>query len=231
MKWAVVVFPGSNCDVDAYHAVRDVLKQPVEYVWHSAADLSAYDAIVVPGGFAYGDYLRTGAIAALAPVMNAVREAAAEGKPVIGICNGFQILCEAGVLPGALTRNRDIRFECRPVRVKVENNRSPWLRRFERGRVLTIPIAHGEGRYFADRARIAELEANGQIALRYCGPNGEPEERFNPNGSVDHIAGITNERGNVLGMMPHPERAVEGLLGGEDGRLLLESVVQGFVEA
>lgn len=225
MKWAVVVFPGSNCDVDAHHAVRDVLNHSVDYVWHTTRDLSMYDAVIIPGGFSYGDYLRTGAVAALSPVMNGVREAADAGKPIIGICNGFQILCESGLLPGALTRNRNLHFECRPVHVRVEHDRSPWLSTFRPGQVLTIPIAHGEGRYFIDPERLTEIEARGQIALRYCGPNGELDDRFNPNGSVAHIAGVTNERGNVLGMMPHPERAVEALLGGEDGRLLLESVV------
>lgn len=224
MRFAVVVFPGSNCDVDAYHAVRDALGEEAEYVWHEERDLTRFDCVILPGGFSFGDYLRPGAIARFARVMDAVREFAARGGLVLGICNGFQILCEAGLLPGALVRNRDQLFHCEWVHVRVENARTPFTRLLREGQVLRLPIAHGDGRYYADPATLAELERNGQVVFRYCEPDGAVTDRANPNGSLASIAGICNRSGNVLGMMPHPERAVEALLGGTDGLGIFRSL-------
>lgn len=222
MRAGVIVFPGSNCDRDAYHALRDVLGYSVDYLWHAdRPDLSQYQLIIVPGGFSYGDYLRPGAIARFAPIMDAVYEYAERGGLVLGVCNGFQILCEAGLLPGALTRNIGLKFICKPVFIRVENTDTPFTRRYQEGEVLTIPIAHGDGRYVCDEAMLHRLQANRQILFRYCAPDGTLDEAWNPNGSVDHIAGVANERFNVLGMMPHPERACEILLGSEDGKRLL----------
>jgi phosphoribosylformylglycinamidine synthase subunit PurQ / glutaminase len=220
MRFAVLVFPGSNCDIDCYKAVEDTIGQPVDYVWHTADDLSAYDAILVPGGFSYGDYLRCGAIARFAPVMEALRREAEAGKFVLGICNGFQILTEARLLPGALIRNRTLKFRCHPADIRVENNRTPFTLDYAPGEVIDIPIAHGEGCYYCDEETLARLKANGQIVFRYAGDN--------PNGSVDAIAGVCNEAGNVLGMMPHPERAVHRLLGSEDGRRMFTSMLRAF---
>lgn len=227
MKFAVLRFPGSNCDQDAYFAALNVLRQPVEYVWHESTDLAGADCVIIPGGFSYGDYLRCGAVAALSPVMGAVRRFAASGGLVIGICNGFQILCESGLLPGVLLRNRGLRFICRHVHLRLENSATPFTRAGREGDVLRIPIAHGEGNYFADEAKLRELEEAGRVILRYCGPGGEVEDRHNPNGAANNIAGIVNREGNVAGMMPHPERACEPLLGSEDGLVILNSILGG----
>jgi len=227
VKFAVLRFPGSNCDQDAYFAALNVLRQPVEYVWHESTDLAGADCVIIPGGFSYGDYLRCGAVAALSPVMGAVRRFAASGGLVIGICNGFQILCESGLLPGVLLRNRGLRFICRHVHLRLENSASPFTRAGREGDVLRIPIAHGEGNYFADEATLRELEEAGRVILRYCGPGGEVEDRHNPNGAANNIAGIVNREGNVAGMMPHPERACEPLLGSEDGLVILNSILGG----
>ncbi|MCX8052969.1 MAG: phosphoribosylformylglycinamidine synthase subunit PurQ [Armatimonadetes bacterium] len=226
MKFGVIQFPGSNCDQDAYYAVRDVLKQPVEYIWHQETDLSGFDCIILPGGFSYGDYLRTGAIARFSPVMNAVHDFADKGGRVIGICNGFQILCEAQLLPGALIPNVGLRFICKYVNVRAENTGSDFTRLCEPGQVLRIPIAHHGGNYYADPDTLKSLEDNNRVILRYCDDEGNVTESSNPNGSLNNIAGIINDRGNVAGMMPHPERAVEEVLGSTDGVLILKSIVE-----
>jgi phosphoribosylformylglycinamidine synthase I len=226
MKFGVVVFPGSNCDQDAYFAVKDVLKQPVEYIWHQSTDVSGFDCIILPGGFSYGDYLRTGAVAKFSPVMNAVREFADNGGRVIGICNGFQILCESGLLPGALIPNNGLRFICKYVNLRVENDSSDFTRNCKKGQVLRIPIAHHGGNYYCDPETLAALEDNDRVLLRYCDESGAVTVEANPNGSLNNIAGILNERGNVAGMMPHPERAVEPILGSEDGVYILKSIVE-----
>ncbi|HEY8529954.1 MAG TPA: phosphoribosylformylglycinamidine synthase subunit PurQ [Paenibacillaceae bacterium] len=220
MRFAVIVFPGSNGDIDCYKAVEDAIGQPVDYVWHTATDLSEYDAILIPGGFSYGDYLRCGAIARFAPVMDAVRRAADEGKLVLGICNGFQVLTEARLLPGALIRNRTLKFICQLAEIRVENNRTPFTLDYEAGEVISIPIAHGEGCYYCDEETLARLKAENRIVFRYANEN--------PNGSIDDIAGICNERGNVLGLMPHPERAVHKWLGSDDGRRMFTSMLRAF---
>lgn len=219
MKFAVLVFPGSNCDIDCYKAVEDCLGESVDYVWHTATDLSAYDCILVPGGFSYGDYLRCGAISRFAPVMTEVAKAAEEGKYILGICNGFQILTEAGLLPGTLRRNMSLKFRCHDTVLRVENNENPFTSLYAPGEEITIPIAHGEGNYYCDEATLAKLRQNKQIIFRYVN---------NPNGSVDDIAGIANERGNVVGMMPHPERAVNSLLGSEDGKKMFTSILKAW---
>ncbi len=226
MRFAVIVFPGSNCDADCYHALRDSAGAAVDYVWHGSADLSGYDCVVLPGGFSYGDYLRAGAIARFSPVMPAVEKHARAGGLVLGICNGFQILCEAGLLPGALHRNVGLRFRCHPVHIRVENAATPFTAAMQPGQVLRIPIAHGEGNYYADPEQLAALEAGGQVVFRYCTQAGEVSEAANPNGSLRNIAGIVNREGNVLGMMPHPERNSDSLLGNGDGRLLFLSLLQ-----
>ena len=231
MRFAVVVFPGTWSDHDCQFVLRDVLGQQADLVWHRETDLSRYDCIVLPGGFSYGDYLRTGAIARFSPVMEAVARHAEAGRPVIGICNGFQVLCEAGLLPGALLRNDSLQFRCEDVHLRVENTSSSFTRLCQPGQVLRVPISHGEGRYYADEATLDELEADGLVALRYCTPEGEVTVAANPNGSLRNIAGIVNRRGNVLGMMPHPERASEPLLGGSDGLLLWRSVIEASVAA
>ncbi|RSD22528.1 phosphoribosylformylglycinamidine synthase subunit PurQ [Mesobacillus subterraneus] len=223
MKFAVIVFPGSNCDLDMYHAVKDELGEEAEYVWHDAESLEDYDAVLLPGGFSYGDYLRSGAIAQFSNVMKEVVKAAEAGKPVLGVCNGFQILLEAGLLPGAMRRNDSLKFICKQVELKVENNETMFTAGYEKGEVITIPVAHGEGNYYCDEATLAALKANNQIVFTYEGEN--------PNGSLEDIAGIINERGNVLGMMPHPERAVDELLGGADGLKLFKSIVKQWREA
>lgn len=229
MRFGVIQFPGSNCDQDAYYAVRDVLKQPVEYIWHQDTDLSGFDCVILPGGFSYGDYLRTGAVARFSPVMSAVQDLATEGGIVIGICNGFQILCEAGMLPGALIPNVGLRFICRYVNLRVENHTTRFTRLCSEGQVLRIPIAHHGGNYYCDADTLADLENHGRVLLRYCDVDGQVTDAANPNGSANNIAGIVNERGNVAGMMPHPERAVEELLGSEDGTFILRSVLDGAV--
>jgi phosphoribosylformylglycinamidine synthase len=216
MKFAVLVFPGSNCDIDCYKAVEDSLGEPVDYVWHTATDLSAYDCILVPGGFSYGDYLRCGAISRFAPVMAEVAKAAEQGKFVLGICNGFQILTEAGLLPGALRRNMSMKFRCHDTVLKVVNNTTPFTIDYAKDEEIVIPIAHGEGNYYCDEETLAELRANNQIVFTYSD---------NPNGSVADIAGVSNVKGNVVGMMPHPERAANSLLGSEDGKRMFTSIL------
>ena len=229
MRFGVIVFPGTYSDVDCYHVLKDVFEQPVEYVWHKETDLSGYDCLLLPGGFSYGDYLRTGAIARFSPVMDAVEEFAAQGKLVLGMCNGFQILCESGLLPGVLMRNSSLQFRCQWVNLRVETSDSIYTDAIDTGQVLRIPISHGEGSYYADEATLAELEGSGRILFRYCTEDGEITPYANPNGSIGNIAGITNEAGNVLGMMPHPERCCESLMGGEDGRLIFESMLRQVV--
>ena len=224
MKFGVIVFPGSNCDHDAYHVVSKHVGQPVDFVWHKETDLSEYDALIVPGGFSYGDYLRAGALARFSPVMGAVKDFAADGKFVFGICNGFQILCEAGLLPGALMRNENLHFVCRHINLKVENKNTPFTGEIKTDAILSIPIAHAEGNYICDDETFNSLEENGQIVFRYCDENGAASEAANPNGSRSNIAGICNENRNVLGMMPHPERACENLLGSNDGRDIFRSL-------
>lgn len=226
MKFGVVTFPGSNCDQDCVHVLRNVLEHEVKELWHKQRDLEGSDCIVLPGGFSYGDYLRTGAIARFSPIMESVVEHAKQGKPVIGICNGFQILCEAGLLPGALIRNRSLKFICKDVHLKVENHDTGFSD-FERD-VLTVPIAHGEGNYFHHEEGIRELYDNNQVVFKYCDESGNISEESNPNGSIDNIAGIINRKGNVLGMMPHPERCSEDSLGNTDGRLIFESIIRSF---
>jgi phosphoribosylformylglycinamidine synthase subunit PurQ / glutaminase len=228
MKWGVVVFPGSNCDRDCVYALRSVLGQDVTEVWHEDQALPDVDAVVLPGGFSYGDYLRSGAIASTASIMPGVRAHAAAGKPVLGICNGFQILTEAGLLPGALVRNASLRFRCVEARVRVESPVSAFTAMLPKGTILRLPIAHGEGAYVADTATLAALEATGRVILRYCDADGAITEAANPNGSTAGIAGIANATGNVVGMMPHPERASELLLGSADGRRVFESAIAWF---
>jgi phosphoribosylformylglycinamidine synthase len=225
MKFGVVVFPGSNCDHDAFHAVGTVLEKPVEFIWHQSENLSGFDAVILPGGFSYGDYLRTGAIARFSPVMRTVKKFARSGGLVLGICNGFQILCEAGLLPGALMRNTGLRFVCRHVHVRVENTATPFTSEAQRGQVLRVPIAHAEGNYRCDDATLAELKRNDQIVFRYCAPDGSLDPAANFNGSLDAIAGICNRQRNVLGMMPHPERAVESALDSTDGLVIFRSLI------
>ncbi len=231
MRFAVVVFPGTWSDHDCHYVLSELLGQDADLVWHRQADFSAYDCVVLPGGFSYGDYLRCGAIARFSPVMEAVARHAEAGRPVIGICNGFQILCEAGLLPGALMRNDSLQFRCQDVHLRTENVATPFTRLCHQGQVLRIPISHGEGSYYADEATLDELEATGRVAFRYCTPEGELTAEANPNGSLRNIAGIVNEPGNVLGMMPHPERASEPLMGGSDGLLLWRSVIEAGVGA
>ena len=225
MRFAVVVFPGTWSDQDCYHAITDVLGHEAAYVWHRERDLSAFDCIVLPGGFSYGDYLRCGAIARFSPVMESVVAFAEAGKPVIGICNGFQMLCETGLLPGALRRNADLQFHCQWVHLRTENVATPFTNACTPGQVLRMPISHGEGNYYADDATLDVLEGSGRVVFRYCDADGRVTPEANPNGSARNIAGIVNERGNVLGMMPHPERAVEALLGGTDGLAIFRSIV------
>jgi phosphoribosylformylglycinamidine synthase len=229
MKFGVVVFPGSNCDHDAYHAIGSVLGQPVEFLWHQSEQIQNFDAIILPGGFAYGDYLRTGAIARFSPVMHAVERFARRGGLVLGICNGFQILLEAGMLPGAMLRNSGLRFICRHVHVRVENPETPYTCEARRGQILKMPIAHSEGNFFCDAATLAELERNNQIIFRYTSADGSNDEAGNPNGSLDNIAGICNRERNVLGLMPHPERAVEEPLGSTDGVVVFRSMMESLV--
>lgn len=224
MKIGVVTFPGSNCDYDCYKAVQEAMGAQAVFLWHKSHDLEGVDAVFLPGGFSYGDYLRAGAIAQISPIMREVREFAEAGGPVVGICNGFQILCEAGLLPGALIRNRSLKFVSRPVYLRVERSVPPFTSAYEAGQVIRVPIAHGEGCYIADEATLDRLEQEGRVLFRYSDVNGEPTPEANPNGSARNIAGILNERGNVLGMMPHPERAVDALLGSADGLGLFRSL-------
>jgi phosphoribosylformylglycinamidine synthase I len=225
VKFGIIIFPGTWSDKDCYYSLKDILGQKVAYIWHKETDLSGCDCIVLPGGFSYGDYLRPGAIARFSPVMQSVADFAASGKPVIGICNGFQILCESGLLPGVLLQNSHLQYRCQWTYLRVENNTLPFTMECKPGQVLKIPISHYEGRYYADEATIAELEATNRIAFRYAAPDGKVTADANPNGTLFNIAGITNKKGNVLGMMPHPERACEDLLGSSDGNSIWESVI------
>ncbi|MCH7977401.1 MAG: phosphoribosylformylglycinamidine synthase subunit PurQ [Acidobacteria bacterium] len=226
MKFGVVVFPGSNCDHDAFYAVESVLGEQAAFLWHESEELDGCDVVILPGGFSYGDYLRTGAIARFAPIIRAVKKFAGRGGLVLGICNGFQTLMEAGLLPGAMLRNRGLKFICRPVYLRVEDAETVFTHACRPGQVLNMPIAHMDGNYYADPATLEALEAAGQVVFRYCQPDGAVSDDANPNGSIHHIAGIINRGGNVLGIMPHPERASELLLGSADGRLLFQSLVQ-----
>ena len=225
MKFGVIVFPGSNCDRDVAMVTSGLFKQPTRMVWHQETDICDLDLVVIPGGFSYGDYLRCGAIARFSPVMSSVVEHAHAGKLVLGICNGFQVLTEVGLLPGALTRNRDLHFICDRIPVRVENTNLTWTRDYQPQQVLSLPIAHGEGCYYADADTLKELEDHQQIIFRYCSLGGEVNEQSNPNGSSKNIAGISNKQGNVLGMMPHPERASDAQLGFTDGRNLFKSII------
>ena len=225
MNFGVLQFPASNCDQDALHVLKNVMGHSARFIWHKEASLGDVDAIVIPGGFSYGDYLRTGAIARFSPVMGAVQTFAANGGIVLGICNGFQILCEAGLLPGALIRNRSLQFRCEHVFIRTETTDSPFTNQIPTGKLLRVPIAHGEGCYFADEETLAKLKANNQILWRYVNAQSEATEASNPNGSLDNIAGICNESQNVVGLMPHPERASEAILGCADGRLIFESLI------
>jgi phosphoribosylformylglycinamidine synthase len=225
MKFGVVIFPGSNCVTDCYYALRDVLGQDTEYIWHGTKDLNYFDCIVLPGGFSYGDYLRCGAIARFSPVMDSVLEFAHSGKPVIGICNGFQVLTEAGLLPGALLRNKNMKFICDNVFLKTENTNTPFTNLCSGEQVLKIPVAHGDGNYYVDDETLKSMKENNQIVFRYCDAQGHVTDKANPNGSLGNIAGVCNREGNVLGMMPHPERCMEKILGNEDGIVILKSMV------
>jgi phosphoribosylformylglycinamidine synthase len=231
MNIGLVVFPGSNCDHDCAHVIADVLGQSVRQVWHKETSLDGLDAVILPGGFSYGDYLRTGAIARFSPVMGAVARFAAAGGMVLGICNGFQILLEAGLLPGAMLRNRSLSFICQDVYVRVENAATPFTSRCESGQVLKIPIAHADGSYYTDEVTLSQLKANAQVVFRYCTPDGRVTPEANPNGSLDNIAGIKNADGNVLGLMPHPERCAESVLGNEDGKLIFLSMLDALEKA
>ena len=225
MKFGVVVFPGSNCDHDAYHAATDVLRQDAEFIWHKDTSLNGADVVILPGGFAHGDYLRTGAIARFSPIMAAILDFARAGGPVLGICNGFQVLLEAGLLPGAMLRNRELAYRCEQVVVRVEQTNTPFTLRAAQGQALRLPIAHGEGNYYAPPDVLRELEATHRVVFRYCDALGEVTSAANPNGSVNGIAGICNEARNVVGLMPHPERACEAALGSADGLVMFESVI------
>jgi phosphoribosylformylglycinamidine synthase subunit PurQ / glutaminase len=225
IKFAIVVFPGSNCDHDAYYAAKHVLGQRADFIWHKETDLQGADVVILPGGFSHGDYLRTGAIARFSPVMSAVQSFAARGGPVLGICNGFQILLESGMLPGAMLRNRELKFRCEHVHIRVEQTDTPFTAVCRRGQILRIPIAHGEGNYFIAPEDLRRLEDNRQVIFRYVTSDGTQADEANPNGSINAIAGICNEGRNVVGMMPHPERACESSLGSADGLLILESAV------
>ena len=225
MKFGVLVFPGSNCDHDTYHVISEIARQPVAFLWHESQDLENCDAILVPGGFAYGDYLRTGAIAHFAPVMQSVKKFAAGGGLVLGICNGFQILCESGLLPGALMRNAGLKYICKQVHLRVETDQTPFTHGLVGGQVLKIPIGHMEGNYFCDDSTLQQLERDNRIVFRYTTPDGDVTAEANPNGSLANIAGVVNEGRNVLGMMPHPDRSSEALLGSADGLHIFESMV------
>lgn len=224
MKFGVIVFPGSNCDHDAYHVISKHVGQPVDFIWHRETNLDGYDAVIIPGGFSYGDYLRAGALARFSPVMTSLKTFAESGRFVLGICNGFQILCEAGFLPGALIRNRDLHFICDHVFVRCENSDTPFTNELSQGTVLRLPIAHAEGNYVCDDLTLQELRDENRVVFRYCDEQGEITAEANPNGSRDNIAGICNRQRNVLGLMPHPERACEDLLGSSDGRDIFRSL-------
>ena len=227
----VIVFPGSNCDHDAYHALKHVMDADVKFLWHKDTDVSGLDLIIVPGGFSYGDYLRSGAIARFSPIMQELITYAKKGGPVMGICNGFQILLEAGLIPGAMRHNEQLKFICKDVHIRVESTQSMYTSSLQKGQLLSIPVSHGEGNYYIDNDGLNELQDNDQVLFRYVNAHGETTPEANINGSVDHIAGITNKQKNVLGMMPHPERAMEKLLGKEDGKLIFESILQALAIA
>lgn len=224
MKFGVLVFPGSNCDHDCFYAIEKILNKPVEYIWHKNTKLNNLDCIIIPGGFSYGDYLRCGAIAKFSPIMNSVIDFANKGGLVIGICNGFQILLESGLLPGAMLRNTSIHFICKNVYIRTENQNTPFTNLAKKKQVLEIPIAHNEGNYCIDKKGLEDLKKNNQIVFRYCSSDGEISKQYNPNGAIDNIAGIVNKKGNVLGMMPHPERSSEDVLGLKDGLLIFKSI-------
>jgi phosphoribosylformylglycinamidine synthase I len=225
VKFGIVMFPGSNCEHDCYHVVKHVLRQEASFLWHKEKNLAGSDCVILPGGFAHGDYLRCGAMAKFSPIMESVARFAQEGGPVLGICNGFQILTEAGLLPGALVRNRNLQYICADLHLRVDSTRSPFTQQLREGQVLRMPVGHGEGCYYADPKTLKRLEAEGRIAFRYSDPKGSLSEEWNPNGSIQSIAGVLNEKGNVLGLMPHPDRCAERILGNEDGRKLFESIV------
>ena len=225
MKFGVVIFPGSNCDYDTYYALKNICKQKTTFLWHKEHDLKNVDCVILPGGFSYGDYLRSGSIAAFSPLMQEVKEFALKGGLVLGICNGFQILLELGLLPGAMLRNEKLKFLCQFVHIRVENNKTPFSHQAKKGQILKIPIAHFDGNYFASPETILEIKKNRQIVFRYSDTKGQLNEEANVNGSAESIAGLINKAGNVLGMMPHPERASEVLLGSEDGRIIFESII------
>ncbi len=229
MKFGVVVFPGTWSDVDCYTVISDVLHQDVDYVWHKETNISSYDCLILPGGFSYGDYLRCGSIAKFSPVMQELPKFVDSGKIVFGICNGFQILCESGLLPGVLRRNDHLQFRCDWTNLKTENSDSVFSSRIQEDKIIKIPISHGEGNFYADEVTLKNIEANGQVAFRYCDSSGNVTSQGNPNGSLNNIAGVTNAKGNVLGMMPHPERCCDPLLGGIDGELIFGSIVDSFV--
>ncbi len=229
MTFGVVVFPGSNCDHDAYHALKHVLGHDTQFIWHKDSSIGDVDALILPGGFSYGDYLRSGAIARFSPVMASILDFAGRGGAVLGVCNGFQVLCESGLLPGTLLRNQSLRFVCRPVNVRVENVETLFTNQCTRHQVLSLPVAHGEGNYYADDETLDRIEENKQVVFRYCDTEGNITASANPNGSMRGIAGIINDRGNVLGMMPHPERHVESRLGGTDGLFILRSIAESLV--
>ncbi len=228
MKFGIVIFPGSNCDYDAYKVIQDVTGQKVQYLWHQDRHLSNCDCVILPGGFSYGDYLRTGAVARFSPIMKKIIEFARKGGLVLGICNGYQILLEAGLLPGAILRNKTLRFICKNVYLKVDNQDTPFTNLCSAGRILKVPIAHKDGDYYADSKTLRELKTNNQIVFKYCDKNGNLTEASNPNGSLEHIAGITNRNKNVLGLMPHPERGSEKILGSDDGKVIFQSIVNFF---
>jgi phosphoribosylformylglycinamidine synthase len=231
MKFGIVVFPGSWSQQDFYHVIANVLKEEACYLWHKEADLKGSDCVILPGGFAHGDYLRTGAIARFSPIMGEVARFAEKGGLVLGSCNGFQILTEAGLLPGALLRNDCLHFRCKWVHLRVESRHTPFTSGMRRGQVVRMPISHGEGRYYIDQETFRRLEAHDQVVFRYCDERGDLTKEANPNGSLDHVAGVCNERRNVLGLMPHPERAAEAILGSEDGRLMFASILDTFARA
>ncbi len=225
MRFGILVFPGTWSDTDCYYAVNTVLNQEAAYVWHQERSLDGYDCVIVPGGFSYGDYLRPGAMARFSPVMDALQEFAESGRLVIGICNGFQILCEAGLLPGALLRNHHLEYRCQWTLLRTEQTGTPFTRRCQAGQLLRVPVSHGEGNYYADPATLAHLEDGGRVLFRYCDSQGAATQSANPNGSANNLAGITNQAGNVLGMMPHPERSCETILGSTDGNLIFQSII------
>ncbi|HAC15329.1 MAG TPA: phosphoribosylformylglycinamidine synthase I [Bacteroidetes bacterium] len=231
MTIGVLVFPGSNCDHDAYHALKHVMGVETKFIFHKETDLSGIDAIIIPGGFSYGDYLRSGAIARFSPVMQAVQEFAAKGGPVLGICNGFQILLESGLLPGAMLHNQQLRFTCKQIYLRTESRNTVFTSEIPQNKILKVPVAHGEGNYYADEETLKKLIENDQIIFRYVGPNGENDSNYNPNGAIQNIAGICNESRNVLGMMPHPERAMESILGSSDGKYIFESLLKSLITA